>query len=243
MVNTQRRDRYLNALGVVRYVPRDSYDVVAERAAPAKVAAGTQTAAQADTRSGSPEQSVTAVVETPAAEKPHKPPAKKTRDIESPAETESAEAIHFRLAFWQPSDQLVVLSSMPSGVRPGQGQQEMLANLLRAIGHLPQPLPRVELLDWPMSPGADASLEGARELLTAFLGVKHRLKPFSRALLMGDTAARLVGSEATPAVGEKVPLSCGAEGVVTHSLYEMDGDKNLKRDTWAAIRFLAGGSA
>jgi len=148
--------------------------------------------------------------------------------------------IQFRLGFWQPSEQVVVFSAMSPGIRPSRPQQEMLANLLSAIGQLHGPLSGVELLDWPLSPGADATLKSARELLAAFLDVKHQLKPFKHVLVMGTTAARLVSLEDKPSVGDRLLLACGAEGVVTHSLQEMEQDKSLKRPTWDAIRTLKG---
>ena len=238
-MNAAHRDWYLNALGIVRYVPRDRYEVVPEKAPAAAMTAGAEAPATDAPRPKALKDTVATAV-APAA-----PDGKQAqgRPAAVPAVDEKAEApetIHFRLAFWQPSAQLVVLSSMPSGSRPSRAQQEMLANLLRAIGHLGEGLPQVELLDWPLSPGTDASLPGARELLTAFLDVKHQLKPFARALLMGETAARLVDDGKPPPVGEMLKLNCGAEGIVTHSLYEMDRDQSLKRGTWEAIRFLAG---
>lgn len=232
------RDWYLGALGVVRYLPRDM--VVAESAAVDVPSRDTQREPLVAEVAPVREQRHPALPEIKPAAKIIDKPARQQRPEVTPTDAES-ELVQFRLAFWQPSSQLVVLSSMPPGIRPGQSQIDMLANLLKAIRQLNAPLPQVELLDWPLSPGADSSLRGARELLTAYLDIKQQLKPFQWVLLMGQMAARLtVSSTTNPAVGDKPDLSCKAQGIVTHSLYEMDQDKALKKGTWEALRFLAG---
>ncbi len=75
-------------------------------------------------------------------------------------------------------------------------------------------------------------------MLGVFLDVKARLQPFATALLMGDAAARVAGGRDTFRVGDRVPLACGAEGVVTHSLHEMARDASLKRPTWDTLQSL-----
>ncbi len=59
---------------------------------------------------------------------------------------------------------------------------------------------------------------------------------------MGPVAARLASENDGFDIGDKLVLPCRAEGIVTHSLYEMERDKALKRPTWDAIRGLAGGA-
>jgi len=232
------RDWYLGALGVVRYLPRDgcAADFPGEEG---------ETRAECPVASTPEEPSPAAPLQRPRVELPSSPAAR-TRQPGAPVVDAAStpppdtELVEFRLAFWQPSPPLVVLSAMPPGARPSPRQQDMLARLLKAIDRLDGPLPAAELIDWPIARGTQGGLQGARELLATFLEVKMNQKPFAQVLLMGDIAAQVAAGDSL-AVGQRLPLPCAAEAVVTHSLYAMDRDPALKRDTWEAIRFLAEG--
>jgi len=238
--STWRRAWYLGALGIVRYVAKGGIDALAE--APLQEASfhPDEPTVQVGLVAGSlPAQPPRTNNSAPARQAlAEKAPA---GEIPSPQTLPNSEEelIAFRLAFWQPSPRLVVLSAMPAGVRVSKSQQEMLANLLRAISNLPNGLSAAELIDWPPRVGGPGGLEGAKHLLDVFLEVKAKLQPFTLALLMGDISARLAAGRHAQ-VGERVPLAMGAEGIVTHSLYDMDTSPSLKRETWVAIRHLAG---
>jgi hypothetical protein len=243
---SHNRDWYLSALGVVRYIPRETVaqadgnsgtDVVdhsadvQDRAPAANVAVAEQSASRHDQDFTGNSGNQQPEIRVPAT-------AGKASSSQLTSAANDEESVHFRLGFWQPSPQLVVLSAMPSGIRPDANQQQMLTNLLKAIQQLPGNLASAELIDWPLSPGTSSALSGARELLDAFLDVKAKLQPFSFALLMGSMTVRLV-AEGTANIGDKLALRCKAQGIVTHSLHDMSADTKLKRETWEAIRFLA----
>lgn len=225
-----RRDWYLGALGVVRYTLRACQGVSLPEI------------------DGSSETKVDAVVdpdpvpralEVTAWQRIPEPVGQAAqREIPVPP-TVLEEPVSFRLGFWQPSPELVVLNVVASGARVTSGQQDMLANLLKAIGHLPRGLSNVEYIDWPLTTGTTAGLQGAREMMGVFLEVKAKLQSFRIALLMGQTAVSLVSLQAA-IPGGRISLDCGAEGIVTHSLQDMDTNPALKRETWEAIRHLAG---
>lgn len=237
------RDWYLSALGVVRYIPRAAAVEGAEESAAETLGCDHSEAQAAAAPKVSSVNPIAFRHDESAPQTTmgqHQQPVA-VATIPSPSLIASAndeESIHFRLGFWQPSPQLVVLSTMPPGIRPDAGQQQMLANLLKAIQQLPGNLAFAELIDWPLSPGTSSALSGARELLDAFLDVKAKLQPFTFALLMGSTTARLVAEDAAN-VGDRLPLRCQAQGIVTHSLHDMSANPDLKRETWEAIRFLA----
>ena len=258
------RNWYLGTLGVVRYVARDSVD---EDYAPAPdnsavPADNPVQAARQQPVAASTESLAATTAAAPDADAPPRDERSPDGDggaIAGPAQgpgtvaastvakqpasvnASDEEMIQCRLAFWQPSERLVVVSHMPPGIRPSPAHHEMLANLLSAIGQLTPPLAQAEVLDWPLAPGTDSTLKGARELLAAFLGVKNQLQPFGTALLMGPVAARLATERDVCEIGDKPMLPCQVQGIVTHSLYDMERDKALKRPTWEAIRGLAGG--
>jgi len=154
------RNWYLGALGVIRYVARDSVDEVVEepvetrserqppavetrasalvRDIAASVASDRPVVGSAPVSMGDNQGRLVAPVESgkPMLKKESQQAAP-TRPHQPPAATDDSEPVQFRLAFWQPANDLVVLSSMPPTIRPAEPQQEMLANLLKAIGRLP----------------------------------------------------------------------------------------------------------
>jgi len=249
-VTSHIRNWYLGALGIVRYIPRDcpksfareytsaeGDPVVADESMPVGVTIPEQTDFRDQPGGGKAavDDSAQGKIEAPlvqTASQARQPSVK-------PLATSEQESVQFRLGFWQPSPQLVVLSAMPPGARADASHQDMLANLLKAIQQLPGDLASAELIDWPLSPGTSANLSGARELIDAFLEVKAKLQPFSLALLMGEMTARLVSEDGANTTGDRIHLRCQAEGIVTHSLHDMSANPGLKRETWEAIRFLA----
>jgi len=169
-------------------------------------------------------------------------PGQQTSELAS--ELASEEPFECRLGFWQASDRLVVLSAMPPGQRPTAGQITMLTNLLKAIKCLDNSLPPVDLIDWPQTAaiglqGMARNLQGARDFVSVFLQAKARLQPFTHALLMGELAALVATDSHSVEAGQQFDLHCGAKGIVTRSLHEMEHDPGLKGETWQAIKFLA----
>ena len=227
-----QRDRYLAALGIVRYRPR------AKGAAPS--AAPPPAAADADTVSDSARPASPVPDAGPA-----QPPLAKGRDavplsgaasVPAPPAVEGGDMLHVRLACWQPAPDLMVLDALPPGGRPDRGQLTLLANILRAIGRLEGPLPVVEYIDWPLLPGGDASMSGAREAVALFLAGRRAAAPFAWLVAMGEPAWRCLSSAA--GAGEQIAVG-GAQAILVPGLSEMLADPGLKAVTWRAIRALA----
>jgi hypothetical protein len=225
------RDWYLSTLGVVRYIPRDAPGYEADLTEPAVEPPPLAVRSRQDKTSV-----MRAVLDTePAPAKPErKVDQKPAPDKQAPDEV----PFSCRLAFWQPSDDLVVLSTLSPGQRPGEAQLTMLARLLKAIKRLDGNLPAFDLIDWPQTRNAGTSLAAAREFMAVFLEAKAFLKPFSHALIMGEVATQLVTEQGFNA-GNQISLVGKATGIVTYSLEQMEKDPALKAPTWEAIRFLA----
>lgn len=240
------QDWYLNAMGVVRYqlrqpkaTPVTDVDAEGGRLGDQSIVDVEMQAGNKVTQPSAETGELRPLQDKRYVEGESPPPIPKTLGSptsEKPLQTPPAERANFRLGFWQPSLELAVLNAMPPGQLPTTGQLEMLANLLKAMGQLQDELPRVELIDWPVSPSAPADMAGARELMAVFLDVKAQLQPFKTLLLMGQAAASVVLKHPPMAVGDHRILACKARAVVTHSLLEMEEDPSLKRGTWQAIR-------
>ncbi len=216
--------RHLAALGVVRYRPRDLPEME-------EVEGIEEVDPGREERRAEEPLSALAPVEKAEAKRPAAP-------APTPVPSTESESLAFRLAFWQPTPGLVVLSSLPPGRRSSEEEVIMLQRLLRAIHSLPGELPAGELIDWPLAAGADSGIAGARDMLGVFLDVKARLQAFPHALLMGESAARVAGGRETFRVGEDFSLECGARAWVTHSLYEMAREPALKKPTWETLQRL-----
>ena len=234
-----RRDRYLAALGIVRYRPRPPPDVLAAPGSEAPVVAPAASAAPV------PRPALLDPLAPSAQAHPVPPPVaggagaaplSDATSVPAPPAVESEDLLHVRLACWQPAPDLMVLDALPPGGRPDRGQLTLLANILRAIGRLEGPLPVVEYIDWPLLPGGDASMSGAREAVALFLAGRRAAAPFAWLVAMGEPAWRCLSSAA--GAGEQIAVG-GAQAILVPGLGEMLADPGLKAVTWKAIRALA----
>ncbi|MFZ5653568.1 MAG: hypothetical protein ACOY42_04085 [Pseudomonadota bacterium] len=214
-----RRDRYLAALGIVRYRLR--------AAAPAAGAAG----AEMPAAPCAPPRGSASAPAPGASPQPPAPP------LAAQPAGEPGELLQVRLACWQPAPDLLVLDALPVGGRPERERLTLLANILRAIGRLEGPLPAVEYLDWPPWPGGDASASGAREGVALFLAGRRAASPFAWLLAMGEPAWRCLSGDA--GAGDQILLDGEVRAILVPGLGDMLADPGLKAVTWKAIRALA----
>lgn len=153
----------------------------------------------------------------------------------------------FRLACWRVSEQLLVIDSLQPGERPDSRCVTLLGNILKAIGQQPDLLAPVEFFDWPLSPGADASLAGARISISSFLRGRISQEPFRWVIGMGGAAIQCLVPETglsdrdihkSDFRGESFPLFSGARLLCVPGLSEMLTDPSCKALTWETLRFL-----
>lgn len=152
------------------------------------------------------------------------------------------EVISFRLACWQPCDDLLVFNQLPTGVNPEPEELQLLSNILRAIGRLPDRLPAPELIDWPMSHGGETDESAARSMLSVFLDARITKRGVLWVLLMGEVATKLLSPSEraySESVGGIEEIAGGAKTIVVRSLQDMLKDPNAKAETWQAIKSLA----
>lgn len=259
-----RHDWYLANLGVVRYIPLDQIAALADSSLAEQRHSGSDSSVGSSPQPAAgqpagmvdnpapkfsigldmPRPSRQSPSEAVAAQRDALPP--QVLSTQTPAAQELSPSLPFecRLGFWQASQRLVVLSAMPPGQRPTAAQVAMLTNLLKAIKGLDSALPPVDLIDWPQTAaiglqGMARDLQGARDFVSVFLHAKAQLQPFSHVLLMGEEAARIATDSNSVECGQQFDLHCGARGIVTRSLHEMEHNPGLKGETWLAIKFLA----
>ena len=176
-------------------------------------------------------------------EEPEKSPAPIIQQTAQPTiveqtseQIEEQENISFTLACWQVSDEVLVINSFAHGERADRTQLELLANILRAIGQLSSTLPAAELIEWPLNPGAESTLAGAKTQLSMFLLGRQQVRPYRWLLAMGDESARLLAKDD----GVSPPEAGSAETLFIPSLQTMLAEPLCKREVWQALRHLRG---
>ena len=162
-------------------------------------------------------------------------------------DSSSGVQLSFRLACWQVSDQLLVLDSLEPGERPDARRVTLLGNILKAIGQQPDLLPPTEFLDWPLSSGADASLDGAKISIHTFLQGRMTLSPFRWVLAMGDAAILSLAPEVlldnrntneSSLQGQSFPLFDKVSVLCVPGLAQMLAEPASKALTWKTLQGL-----
>lgn len=237
-MDTELRNWYLSNLGIVQYLPRNE-DLVAlpfhvpvddERAKPATSSVKEEVASVLELVRETTDNTAQSVERLSGKET-------EPEGIPVPA----TEVPTFRLACWQPCDDLLVFNQLVPDAGPEPEQIQLLSNILRAIGRLPVSLPAPELIDWPMTHGGDVSEAAARSLLSVFLDARIKKRGVLWVLLMGEVAAELLcpsESSYPDALGRRDEIAGGAKTIVVRSLQEMLKDPSMKAQTWESIKCL-----
>lgn len=248
------RNWYLSNLGIVQYIPKDEESValhfhsVAASASEGTTGEGERVVSQTATKQT---KSLAASVLELVGEKADVESAREQHDsiIKKAGvafEDTNAPALNFRLACWHPCDDLLVFNQLDPDGQLGQDQSQLLSNILKAIGRLPNRLPVPELLDWPIDntvgEGVDHSESGAKAMLSVFLDARIKKHGVLWVLLMGELSSELLSPRDEPYtdfLGKTEEISGGAQIIVIRSLQEMLAEPETKAETWQAIRCLA----
>ncbi len=238
------RDWYLDALGVVQYRSREEGVVdipfhvelqpqpepsqQSEEVSIAAIPTMLESAPQASTTESTSKQSMQKVPGQPVEP-----------DVIQPLDP-------FRVACWQSGDDLLVIHAYPPGNVPLPEERDLLHNLLRAIGRLGADIPAADYIDWPLTQGEPADLQGAKSMLSVFLDTRIRKCGVLWVLLMGELPARLLMPSQTAGeqvayeevLGETEDLPGGARAVVIPSLQDMLTTVSSKQIAWRALQNL-----
>ena len=215
------RDWYLSTLGVVQYRPRDTEPVALDF----------HSETVAEVANTVPPEVVVALPENPEL----------PGSEDELTDLREEQIGSFRLACWQPSDDLLVINGLAPGSVPLQEESGLLANIMWAIGRLGDVRSSPQLIDWPPTAVDQADRSGAEEMLSAFVEVRVKKQGVLWVLLMGELPAALLlysESACSPSVGQVEELPGGARAIVTPSLQELLDAPELKGETWRAIRVM-----
>jgi hypothetical protein len=146
----------------------------------------------------------------------------------------------FALSIWRVSEQLLVIDSRQAQL--ALPTEPLLINILVALGYPRKPLPKAEVIRWPMvdNPFVGQTAADAREMLEAYLDGKLLTHPAKHILLMGEDACRYVLPEVNSVedqLGKVVALEHHkVDAIVVPSLSTMLLEPEQKRLTWKAIQ-------
>ncbi len=229
------RDWYLSTLGIVQYCPREVDAVeLPFHVEPTAEPPGVQTP---------PVGAVDQIVELlqPRQEQSAVVPKKAEQPLRENEHQAVVPLAPFRLACWQPCDDLLVLNAFAPDSAPSPDESALLVNLLRTIGRCGEDSPSPEFIDWPLSHGELSDFAAAKTQLSVFVDVRIRRRGVLWVLLMGELpAALLLPSQRLylEAIGIVEELAGGGRAIVVPSLQEMLKVHTSKRDTWLAIQHL-----
>jgi uracil-DNA glycosylase len=103
--------------------------------------------------------------------------------------SEPETAIELRLALWQPSDELLVCSSVEDSL-PDPEQILLLGNILQTMGQGSSQLPQMDVVEWPPYPNMAGGESEVREFLATLIQARIDSKSAKIILLLGDAAAQ-----------------------------------------------------
>ena len=148
----------------------------------------------------------------------------------------------FSLGLWRVSDDLLVIDSREAKLALPTDQ--LLANMISALGYSLPGLPKAEILCWPMVENAIAgqSESDAKGMLQAYLEAQISRRPAKFLLLMGREAARYALPDPMPfeeVVGQSIPMkTLSVSASITYSLTALLRNPALKSNTWKSIQKL-----
>jgi hypothetical protein len=270
-MNELQRQQYLDAMGVDTYMPRwvlphapapvacdvSFIPVELEAGLPqGAVKAGNQAKSKAASNDAAAPVAPAAGVSAGASAKPESVLAALTEPVTSveaaveqvqSADKPSAKTPvndepvpQFALSIWRVSEQLLVIDSRQAQL--ALPTEPLLINILVALGYPRKPLPKAEVIRWPMvdNPFVGQSAADAREMLEAYLDGKLLTHPAKHILLMGEDACRYVLPEVNSVedqLGKVVALEHHkVDAIVVPSLSTMLLEPEQKRLTWKAIQ-------
>ncbi|MBT5387959.1 MAG: hypothetical protein HOJ99_06355 [Porticoccaceae bacterium] len=250
------RNQYLQTLGIVQYVPKD-LPLASERDEVSQIQ--DRDTGQPNLDAGSAKTDTAPLAVTQASHEVQKASMAelvnlglqdKLPDISKPeaisekpdvtAASQVATSIELKFALWQPSDELLVCSSVEDSL-PDPEQILLLGNILAAMGQSSGPLPQMELIEWPPYANMAGDETEVREFLTTLVQARVDSKSAKYVLLMGDAAADwLLSKDQQAAVANgQVEVFGQVIGLLVPSLSSMIEQPARKRDAWQTIRFLS----
>jgi hypothetical protein len=227
------RNQYLNTLGIVQYRPRDIAAEDAAETIQAQPQTNENISALVAEPSAAQAAEIASVIEA-VTEEPVKPVNAKARSTNVEPEFEQNLALKF--VFWQPSDQLLVVTSADDQL-PDQSQISLLKNILRTLDQGIASLPQFDIVDWPPYPSMSGGESDAREFLSTLINTKLASNPIKTLMFLGEFTRDwfLSDEQKDKLVDGAVALSDSVTAITIPTLETMLSKPETKREAWKII--------
>lgn len=237
-LTTKLRDHYLQALGIVQYVPRDLaseevVDSLVERS-PVDENADMASQAQSVKTKSIPQSTIDTLFDGNDEDTVSKQSAKA---FETPSKIQQkADKLTLQLVFWQPTDELLIVTAVDHEL-PETRQIKLLTKIVSAIDDQVSSLPPYDSANWPPHASMQGGEQEAREFLSTLINTRLAAKPIKLLLMLGESAHNwlLSKEQKNAAKDDLVPMNSDVTALIIPSLNDMLSQPQSKRLAWRAI--------
>lgn len=217
------RQQYLQRLGIVQYVPKQSAGQLVEEVSQEQVS--TELELEVEESAGA-----TAILTAMVDADTKRQNAEKERVAEQPS-------ITLAFAMWQAADELLICTAVDDQL-PDQQQVTLLSNIVAAITSQPSRLPQFEVINWPPHANMQGDEAEIREYLSTLIMARVDALSTKTLLVLGEGARQwLLNAEQNAQANDGiVAVTDSLAALIVPSLQEMLDNPQYKRSTWGILR-------
>ena len=227
------REHYLQRLGIVQYVSKDSNSAQLDEAYKAPINAKRtpveNTARPSTILEAMDESTVSSSGSSKSA------PSTKKAKVEH-KQTPEKVSINLRFALWQATDDILVCCVI-NELMPDPKETKLLTNIIIAMDNQVSKLPNVEVIKWPLHNHMQGDEAEIRDYFSTLINARVKAKSSSKLLLMGEEAQEWILSAEQREQSEEgsVAIANDLMALLVPSLQDMLDQPDLKRMTWRVI--------
>ena len=223
------REHYLQRLGIVQYVSKDSNSALLDEVHKASTNAKS-TSVENPVRSSS---ILEAIGESTANSKSSS--STKKAKVEQ-KQTPEKVSINLRFALWQATDDILVCCVI-NELMPDPKETKLLTNIIIAMDNQVSKLPNVDVISWPPHNNMQGDEAEIRDYFATLINTRVKAKASSKLLLMGEETQEWILSAEQRKHSEEgnVPMADGLTALLVPSLQDMLHQPDLKRLTWRVV--------
>ena len=226
-MNTSSRSYYLEAMGVVEYVPKNcvvDFDESKETVIKSE---------PSNKDHISPVSSPSGDIEYESSNK---------IDLEKNLWDKASNSINepfveVKLAIWQPVDEILVCAAVDNEL-PNLDQLELLTNIITAMTNEKVRLPQFEILQWPPYEKVQGGEKEARDFIATFISAKLEAGLINLVLFCGESAREWVlsGDHERKSLDDDISRSKKIDFLLIPPLQDMLDNPALKKNAWNILK-------
>lgn len=223
------REHYLQRLGIVQYVSKDSNSALLDEVHKAPTNAK-RTPVEKPARSSSILEAIGESTVSP------KSSASTRKAKVEQKQTPEKVSINLRFALWQATDDILVCCVIKEPM-PDPKEIKLLTNIIIAMDNQVSKLPNVDVISWPPHNNMQGDEAEIRDYFATIINTRVKAKASSKLLLMGEEAQDWILSAEQKKQTEEgsVAIADNLTALIVPSLQDMLDQPDLKRLTWRVI--------